>query len=156
MALCNWCPLLAGSPHKVIIYSDHLNLQYWRPPQKISRRVAREVLELLEYNFKIQHIPGKMNGRANALSRRPEYDKGEEDNTNVVVLPDKVFTRGMQEERIPSLQQVISQEEMEPADLVYQQEWEVLKLSMDAHKLKKIDNVWYKDGRQVVTGGVQH
>ncbi len=29
MALKNWRPLLAGSPHKIIIYSDHLNLQYW-------------------------------------------------------------------------------------------------------------------------------
>ncbi len=37
MALHNWCPLLARSPHKVIIYLDHLNLQYWRLPQKISR-----------------------------------------------------------------------------------------------------------------------
>src|SRR6266702_1129825 len=51
MALKNWRPLLEGSPHKIIIYSDHLNLQYWRSPQKISRRVAREVLELSEYDF---------------------------------------------------------------------------------------------------------
>ncbi len=58
MALKNWRPLLAGSPHKIIIYSDHLNLQYWRLPQRISRRVAREVLELSEYDFEICHLPG--------------------------------------------------------------------------------------------------
>ncbi len=29
MALQHWRLLLAGSPHKIIIYSDHLNLQYW-------------------------------------------------------------------------------------------------------------------------------
>ncbi len=91
MALKNWRPLLAGSPHKIIIYSDHLNLQYWKTPQKISRRVAREVLELSEYDFEIRHIPGKQNGRADALSRRPDYDTGEDDNTGVVVLPDQVF-----------------------------------------------------------------
>ena len=34
-AFRNWCLLLAGSPHKVIVYSDHLNLQYWRSLQKI-------------------------------------------------------------------------------------------------------------------------
>jgi len=28
MALKNWRPLLAGSLHKIIIYSNHLNLQY--------------------------------------------------------------------------------------------------------------------------------
>jgi len=33
MALKNWWPLLAGSPHKIIIYSDHLNLQYWKTLQ---------------------------------------------------------------------------------------------------------------------------
>jgi len=36
MALKNWRPLLARSPHKIIIYSDHLNLQYWKTPQRIS------------------------------------------------------------------------------------------------------------------------
>ncbi len=61
MALKNWRPLLAGSPHKIIIYSDHLNLQYWRLPQRISRRVAREVLELSEYDFEIRHLPGRLN-----------------------------------------------------------------------------------------------
>ena len=35
MALKNWRPLLAGSPHKIIMYSDHLNLQYWKTPQWI-------------------------------------------------------------------------------------------------------------------------
>ncbi len=53
MALKNWRPLLAGSPHKIIIYSNHLNLQYWKMPQQISRRVAREVLELSKYDFEI-------------------------------------------------------------------------------------------------------
>src|SRR6266702_4509627 len=53
VALRNCRPLLVGSPHKIIIYSDHLNLQYWRLPQRISRRVAREVLELLEYDFEV-------------------------------------------------------------------------------------------------------
>ncbi len=93
MALKNWRPLLAGSPHKVIIYSDHLNLQYWRLPQRISRRVAREVLELSEYDFEIRHLPGRLNGRADALSRRPGYDQGEDNNKNVVVLPERVFVR---------------------------------------------------------------
>ncbi len=69
MALKNWRPLLAGSPHKIIIYSDHLNLQYWKTPQRISQRVAREVLELSKYDFKIRHIPGKQNGQADTLSR---------------------------------------------------------------------------------------
>jgi hypothetical protein len=67
-AMDHWRPYLAGSPHKVIIYSDHQNLLYWKEPHKISRRVAREVLMLSEYNFEIRHIKGTANGRADALS----------------------------------------------------------------------------------------
>jgi hypothetical protein len=51
-AMDHWRPYLAGSPHKIIIYLDHQNLLYWKEPHKISRRVAREVLMLSEYNLK--------------------------------------------------------------------------------------------------------
>jgi ribonuclease HI len=68
-ALDHWRQYLVGSPHKIIIYSDHQNLLYWKEPHKISRRVAREVLMLSEYNFEIHHIKGTANGRADALSR---------------------------------------------------------------------------------------
>jgi hypothetical protein len=68
-ALDHWRPYLAGSPHRIIIYSDHQNLLYWKEPHKISRRVAREVLMLSEYNFEICHIKGTSNGRADTLSR---------------------------------------------------------------------------------------
>jgi hypothetical protein len=43
MSLDNWRSFLAGSPHKVIVYSDHQNLLYWKELHKISRR---ELLEL--------------------------------------------------------------------------------------------------------------
>jgi hypothetical protein len=68
MLLDNWRLFLAGSPHKVIVYSDHQNLLYWKEPHKISRRVAREVLHLSEYNIEIHHIQGRSNGRADACS----------------------------------------------------------------------------------------
>jgi hypothetical protein len=96
MSLDNWRLFLAGSPHKVIVYSDHQNLLYWKEPHKISRRVAREVLRLSEYNIEIRHIKGTANGRADALSRRPDYDQGVEDNTNVTVLPEHLFVRTTQ------------------------------------------------------------
>ena len=70
-----------------------MNLQYWRHPQKISRRVAREVLTLSEYDIEIHHIKGTKNGRADALSRRADYDKGNRDNENITVLPTRIFAR---------------------------------------------------------------
>ena len=156
MALKNWRPLLAGSPHKIIIYSDHLNLQYWRLPQRISRRVAREVLELSEYNFEIRHLPGRLNGRADALSRRPGYDQGEDDNKDVTVLPDHVFVRAGRIERALPLRRIIPQEEMEPVDPIYEQNEEMLKPWINAHRLKKVEGTWYKDGRRIVTGKMEH
>ena len=118
--LDNWRPLLAGSPHKIIVHSDHQNLLYWREPQKISRRVAREVLMLSDYDIEIRHVKGSANGRADALSRRPDYDQGTEDNTNVTVLPDSIFVRTI---------------EVVPEEL--SQDNEVIKPWIDPHNLKQ-------------------
>ena len=92
-ALKHWQPLLAGSPHKIKVFSDHMNLKYWRDPQKISQCMAREVLELSEYDLEIHHIKRTLNGRADALSRRPDYDQGEDDNKDVVVLLNNLFVQ---------------------------------------------------------------
>ena len=97
-ALQNWRPLLAGSLHKIKIFSDHLNLQYWRDPQKISRQVVREVLELAHYDYEIHHLKGRENGRADALSQQLDYDQGGDDNEGVIVLLDVVFAKVAQED----------------------------------------------------------
>ena len=60
-SLQHWHPLLVGSPHKIKVFSNHMNLQYWRDLQKISRRVAREVLELADYDIEIHHLKGSAN-----------------------------------------------------------------------------------------------
>ncbi len=156
MALKNWRPLLAGSPHKIIIYSDHLNLQYWRLPQRISRRVAREVLELSEYDFEIRHLPGRLNGRADALLRRPGYDQGENDNKDVVVLPDRIFVRAAATQRAPPMRRIMAQEEMEATNPVYAQDEELIKPWINTHHLKKVEGVWYKEGRRMVTSRMEH
>ena len=93
--LKHWRPYLAGSPHKIVVHTDHANLTYWRQLQKINRRIARQVLELEKYNIKLQHVPGKNNGHADALSRRPDYNQGSSDNQNVTVLPDRLFIQAL-------------------------------------------------------------
>jgi hypothetical protein len=137
----HWQHFLAGSPHKVVVYTDHLNLQYWREPHKISRRVARQVLRLAEYDIELKHIPGKTNGRADALSRRPDYDQGSNDNENITVLPDKLFARATQIDEGPINKEAQDEEE--------------LRLWVDPHGLRKVEQVWWKDGRRVVTGDVE-
>ena len=101
-------------------------------PAKISRRIARQVLELEEYNIKLQHVPGKSNGRANALSRHPDYDQGAKDNTNVTVLPDELFIRSLTSHR-------------------ERQDEDILTPWIDPHGLKKINGIWWKNTQLVVT-----
>ena len=127
-----------------------MNLKYWRDPQKISWRVAREVLELSEYDLEIHHIKGMSNGRADALSQQPDYNQGEDNNKDVVVLPDHLFIRAgqVQETEIPTLLKV---EDMMKKNPIYQQDEDVLKAWVDPQRLKKVEGLWYKDGRQVVT-----
>jgi hypothetical protein len=137
-ALDHWRPYLAGSPHKIIIYSDHQNLLYWKDPHKISRRIAREVLMLSEYNFEIRHIKGTSNRHADALSQRPDYDQGQSDNQNVTILPEQIFARAIQ-----VLPNPLRQDES------------TLKPWIDPHQLKQHQGIWYKDGRTVITGDMQ-
>ena len=45
-----------------------------------------------DYNFIIKHIPGDSN-KSDALSQRPDYNKGEQDNSSVTVLPLELFVQ---------------------------------------------------------------
>jgi hypothetical protein len=137
-SLENWQMYLAGSLHKVIVFTDHMNLQYWRDPHKISRRVARQVLHLTEYDIKLRHIPGKTNGCADALSRLPNYNQGGDDNEDITVLPDHLFVR-------------LSLTEDEE-----QQDEKTLRPRVDPHNLREVDRVWWKEGQRVVTGDLAY
>ncbi|KAH9268811.1 hypothetical protein BASA83_009096 [Batrachochytrium salamandrivorans] len=60
--------------------------------QELTRRQARWSLELSEYTFTITHRPGKLNGRADSLSRREDYFlDGDQSNFQRVIDPDNVL-----------------------------------------------------------------
>ena len=84
--------LLLSSPFPVTLYTDHKNLEYYRHPHHINRRIARYLPRLADYNFVLTHIPGHTN-KADPLSRRPDYDIGSDDNSDVTVLPSHLFAR---------------------------------------------------------------
>src|ERR1700744_885632 len=133
-----------------------MNLQYWKQPHKINRRVAREVLTLSEYNIEIHHIQGKANGRADALSRCPDYDKGTKDNNNVIVLPDRLFIQKVTvDECMRTMRDYAAMIPQESITLQYNnQDEETLQAWIEPMHLKKIEGIWYKDGRRVVTGNL--
>ncbi|KAH9271970.1 hypothetical protein BASA83_005814 [Batrachochytrium salamandrivorans] len=69
----HWRHFLQGGLHPVTVLCDHKSLEYFMSTKKLTRRQARWSLELSEYDFSITHRPGKLNGRADALSRQSDH-----------------------------------------------------------------------------------
>ena len=72
---------------------------------------------------------------------------GEDDNTNVIVLPDQVFVQATEVGETLPMQRIVSKEEMEQEDPVYAQDEALVKPWVDTHRLKKVDGMWYKEGK---------
>ena len=85
-----WRHFLEGSPHQVIVFSDHKNLAYFKNACVLNQRQARCAQFLTRFDFKITYRPGKQQGKADALSRRsylaPRPRDPPFDNQNQVVL----------------------------------------------------------------------
>ena len=76
-----WRHYLEGAKLKFEIWIDHKNLQYFMTNQKLNHRQVRWALYLLQFNFTLKHIPGKSMGKADGLSKRPNWQEGvEKDN----------------------------------------------------------------------------
>jgi len=71
-ALRTWRVYLEGQ--KFIVYTDHHSLQFLESQKNITRRQARWLELLQNFDFKIQYIKGKSNVVADALSRRPHLN----------------------------------------------------------------------------------
>ncbi|KAH9252834.1 hypothetical protein BASA81_009242 [Batrachochytrium salamandrivorans] len=88
----HWRHLLQGGLHPVTVLCDHKNLEYFMSTKKLTRRQARWSLELSEYTFTITHRPGKLNGRADSLSRREDYFlDSDQSNFQRIIDPDNVL-----------------------------------------------------------------
>jgi len=76
-----WRHFLEGARTKFEIWMDHKNLEYFMMNQKLNRQQARWALFLSRFNFVLKHVPGSRIGKADGLSRRPDWRKGiERDN----------------------------------------------------------------------------
>ena len=76
-----WRHFLEGAAIKFEIWTDHKNLKYFMKAQKLNRRQARWALHLSRFNFTLKHVLGSKMGKADSLSRRPDWEVGvEKDN----------------------------------------------------------------------------
>jgi len=69
-----WRHFLEETIVKFEIWTDHKNLEYFMKVQKLNRRQARWVLYLSRFDFALKHVPGMKMGKANSLSRRPNWE----------------------------------------------------------------------------------
>ena len=69
-----WRPYLAGTQHRVQVVTDHKNLVYFTTTRILNRRQAQWSTFLADYDFEIVFRPGAQHGKADALSRRSEFE----------------------------------------------------------------------------------
>ena len=77
-----WRAELQCSPHKINVYTDHKALEYFMSTKALNTRQARWAEFLAQYDFLIKYRSGRSNAAADALSRR-DQDVKLQDQTKV-------------------------------------------------------------------------
>jgi hypothetical protein len=76
-AFKEWRSYLEGSVHTVRVVTDHKNLEYFATTKLLTRRQARWSEYLSGFNYVVYYRPGRLGGKPDALTRRPDvYPKG--------------------------------------------------------------------------------
>jgi len=70
-ALEEWRPECEGAERPLQLITDHKNLEYFMSKRLLNRRQARWAQFLSRFDYEIVYRPGKSNGKADALTRRP-------------------------------------------------------------------------------------
>ena len=69
-----WRHFLEGTTTKFKVWTDHKNLEYFMKVQKLNRRQARWALYLSRLNFTLKYVPESKMGKADSLSKRPDWE----------------------------------------------------------------------------------
>ena len=93
-----WRPELDGAAEQVQVITDHKNLEYFMIIKQLSCRQAHWSEFLSRFNFAIQYHPGKLNSRADALTRQSvDFPQDDKDpwhacHQQLVIKPHNLFT----------------------------------------------------------------
>jgi len=91
-SITKWRQYLLDATETFKVWMDHENLKYFQEPHKLNGRQVRWYLKLQDYDFVLRHIPGKINMKADILSRKNHIDTTN-DNKDVQMLKDEMWTR---------------------------------------------------------------
>ena len=104
--------LLEDAKFKFQIWTNHKNLEYFIKTQKLNRKQAYWALYLLRFDFILKHVLKTKMGKADGLSRRPDWKVGvEKDNENQKLI---------KEEWICSLAKVVIEESKVEIEMKWQ------------------------------------
>ncbi|EGN92288.1 hypothetical protein SERLA73DRAFT_15415, partial [Serpula lacrymans var. lacrymans S7.3] len=92
-ALSKWWHYLIDAEQEFEIWTNHQNILYFKEPRKLNRQW---MTELSQYHFTIHHMPCNKHIKANLLSRQADYNRGEDDNRNIILLDKKLFIQTTQ------------------------------------------------------------
>jgi len=70
-ALEEWRPECEGAAYPLQLITDHKNLEYFMTKKLLNRRQALWSEFLTRFDYEIVYRPGRSNGKADALTRRP-------------------------------------------------------------------------------------
>jgi len=95
-----WRHFLEGAAIKFEIWTDHKNLKYFMKAQKLNRRQAKWALYLSRFNFVLKHVSGSKIGKADSLSRRPDWEVGVERDNEDETLVKKEWLENRRTEKV--------------------------------------------------------
>ena len=72
-AFREWEYTLRSVEEQITVYPDHKNLEYFNTTKILNRRQHRWAGFLQSFNFKVVYREGRLNEKADALSRRRDY-----------------------------------------------------------------------------------
>ena len=82
--------MLEGAQNKFEILGDYKNLEYFISSQKLNCRQAKWVLYLSRFDFTLKHVLDSSIGKADSLSKHPDWQIGvERDNKDRVLVKKK-------------------------------------------------------------------
>jgi len=144
-----WSHLLKGTETPVLVYTDHVNLRYYRDPRKIGPQVAGYLPEREQYNILLEYKPGATNC-ADALSRQPDYKGPNPDNKDVLVWPDKYFCENHTAIRVFNIDSIHDDLDDKIKQAQYKEQ-EILKQWASVHNLTLLDDThWHHRNALVV------
>jgi len=72
-AFKEWAYMLMSVDDQILVYTDHKNLEYFNTTKTLNRRQHRWAECLQGFNFKVIYREGRLNAKADALSRCRDY-----------------------------------------------------------------------------------